>query len=156
MERLASDKHSNLLSLFISYEENEVLWIRPQECPWPFYLWSFGQKFWRQKVQEKEEKITTKKSLCHLGKGFGAKSAKYDEKLRPKVSLPFGPIFWRQKCKKMMKKYRQKVSLPFGQKFWRQKCKKMIKKYRQKVCCRKYSRSSSLRSQFRLNNIPLI
>ena len=28
LERLTSDKHSNLLGQFLSYEENEVLWIR--------------------------------------------------------------------------------------------------------------------------------
>jgi hypothetical protein len=30
LERLPSDKHSNLLGLFISYEENKVKGIRPQ------------------------------------------------------------------------------------------------------------------------------
>ena len=29
LERLATDKHSSLLDPFVSYEENEVLWIRP-------------------------------------------------------------------------------------------------------------------------------
>jgi hypothetical protein len=29
MERIANDKHSSLLGLFVSYEENEALWIRP-------------------------------------------------------------------------------------------------------------------------------
>ncbi len=28
MERLAGDKQSNLLCQFVSYEENEVLWMR--------------------------------------------------------------------------------------------------------------------------------
>ncbi len=28
LERLTSDKHSNLLGQFLSYNENEVLWIR--------------------------------------------------------------------------------------------------------------------------------
>ena len=28
LEMLTSDKHSNLLGQFLSYEENEVLWIR--------------------------------------------------------------------------------------------------------------------------------
>ncbi len=27
LERLTSDKHSNLLGQFLGYEENEVLWI---------------------------------------------------------------------------------------------------------------------------------
>ncbi len=30
LERLATDKHSNLLGLFVSYEENKMLWIRTQ------------------------------------------------------------------------------------------------------------------------------
>ncbi len=30
LERSANDKQSSLLDKFISYEENEVLWIRPQ------------------------------------------------------------------------------------------------------------------------------
>ncbi len=30
LERLASNKHSSLASLFVSYDENEVLWIRSQ------------------------------------------------------------------------------------------------------------------------------
>ncbi len=30
LSRFATDKHSILLDQFISYEENEVLWIRPQ------------------------------------------------------------------------------------------------------------------------------
>ncbi len=30
LERLASNKHSNLSGLFISYEESKVLWKRPQ------------------------------------------------------------------------------------------------------------------------------
>ncbi len=30
LERLISDKHSNLLGQFLSYEENEVLWMRTQ------------------------------------------------------------------------------------------------------------------------------
>ncbi len=29
---LASDKHSNLWGQFLSYKENEVLWIRTQMC----------------------------------------------------------------------------------------------------------------------------
>jgi hypothetical protein len=28
LERLDSNKHSNLLGLFVSYDENEVLWMR--------------------------------------------------------------------------------------------------------------------------------
>jgi len=31
LETLTSDKHSNLLGQFLSYEENEVLWIRTLE-----------------------------------------------------------------------------------------------------------------------------
>ncbi len=30
LERLTSDKHSNLLGQFLIYEENEVLWIHTQ------------------------------------------------------------------------------------------------------------------------------
>jgi hypothetical protein len=30
LERLTSDKHSNLLGQFLSYEKNEALWIRTQ------------------------------------------------------------------------------------------------------------------------------
>jgi len=30
LERFAAGKHSSLLDQFVSYEENEVLWIRPQ------------------------------------------------------------------------------------------------------------------------------
>ncbi len=29
LERLAKNKHSNIYDLFVSYEENEVLWIKP-------------------------------------------------------------------------------------------------------------------------------
>jgi hypothetical protein len=31
LERLTNDKRSNLVGQFLSYEENEVLWIRTQE-----------------------------------------------------------------------------------------------------------------------------
>jgi len=31
-EKLASDKHSSLLGLYISYEEKKILWIWPH---WP-------------------------------------------------------------------------------------------------------------------------
>ncbi len=30
LERVAKNKHSSLLEPFVSYEENEVLWIRAQ------------------------------------------------------------------------------------------------------------------------------
>jgi len=30
-EKLASDEHSNLLDPFVTYKENNVLWIRPQD-----------------------------------------------------------------------------------------------------------------------------
>ncbi len=35
LERLVSDKNSSLLRPFISYEENELLWIQPQG---PYYF----------------------------------------------------------------------------------------------------------------------
>ncbi len=31
LEKLARDKHSSLLGPFIGYEENELLWVRPQD-----------------------------------------------------------------------------------------------------------------------------
>ncbi len=34
MEKLVKDKHSNLFGLFVSYEENEVFWIWPEN--WNF------------------------------------------------------------------------------------------------------------------------
>ncbi len=36
---LISDKHSNLLCQFLNYEENEVLWIWPQDCFYFAFFW---------------------------------------------------------------------------------------------------------------------
>jgi hypothetical protein len=38
LERLTNAKHSNLLSQFVNFEENEVLWIRTHRPRWQNFL----------------------------------------------------------------------------------------------------------------------
>ncbi len=47
LERLATEKHSGLLGPFLSYEENEVLWIRARE-PYSQHFILFVTQEWAQ------------------------------------------------------------------------------------------------------------
>ncbi len=82
LERLATDKYTTLLDPFVSYEENEVLWIWPQGLySQPFIL--FLTYEWDQKAR-----------VLHYIKVERLATDKYTTLLDPFISYKENEVLW--------------------------------------------------------------